>query len=425
MNVKLLKQKNFLLLVLGGFVSVLGSDMQNFILSLYVLSLTGSGTKFASVLAIGIVPKIILGPFAGVFADRFDRKKMMVGLDLLSGITVGVFALIYSVNDGLSLSYIYVLVILLSLISIFFSPVDMAILPSIVRKEDLTEANSINFGIARIASLIAPMIGAALYGVFGLFIILIINSTSFILAGISEIFIAVPKNAKSDNKFTVKNFFSDFSEGFRFVLSSKIIRSVILLGIFLNFAGTPMIGLINTYILKQVIKVSDMQLGLLESIMMVAMFTAPFICNYLSKKMKVINILYLDNLIMGFIILSIALISSPLYINLFNSNFAPFVSMGITCLLISILCGINNILLGTILQQETPNFMMGRVSSVLGTLLVIATPLGQMVFGVLLDKIPVYICVAIVSTIIIASSIMFKNLTSSPSKKLEIAITEE
>ena len=425
MNVKLLKQKNFLLLVLGGFVSVLGSDMQNFILSLYVLSLTGSGTKFASVLAIGIVPKIILGPFAGVFADRFDRKKMMVGLDLLSGITVGVFALIYSVNDGLYLSYIYVLVILLSLISIFFSPVDMAILPSIVRKEDLTEANSINFGIARIASLIAPMIGAALYGIFGLFIILIINSTSFILAAISEIFIAVPKNDRSNDKFTIKEFFCDFSEGFKFVLSNRIIMSIILLGLFLNFAGTPMLGLINTYILKQVIKVSDMQLGLLESIMMIAMFTAPFICSYLSKKMKVINILYLDNLIMGFIILSIALISSPLYINLFSSNFAPFVSMGITCLLISILCGINNILLGTILQQETPNFMMGRVSSVLGTLLIAATPLGQMVFGVLLDKIPVYVCVAIVSTIIIVSSVIFKVLTSSPSQKLEIAITED
>lgn len=135
--------------------------------------------------------------------------------------------------------------------------------------------------------------------------------------------------------------------------------------------------------------------------------------------MKSISIIYLDNLIMGFIILSIALISSPLYINLFNSNFAPFVSMGITCILISILCGINNILLGTILQQETPNSMMGMVSSVLNTLLVAATPLRQMVFGVLLDKIPVYICVAIVSAIIIVSSIIFKNLTSSSSKKFK------
>ncbi len=60
--------------------------------------------------------------------------------------------------------------------------------------------------------------------------------------------------------------------------------NVILLGLFLNFTGTPMLGLINTYILKQVIKVSDMQLGLIESIMMISMFIATFICSYLSKK---------------------------------------------------------------------------------------------------------------------------------------------
>ena len=90
--------------------------------------------------------------------------------------------------------------------------------------------------------------------------------------------------------------------------------------------------------------------------------------------------------------------------------------------LLDLLNGINNILLGMILQQETSNFMMGRVSSVLGTLPVADTPLGQMVFGILLDKIPVYICVAIVSTIVIVLSIIFKILTSSSSKKLEIAI---
>ena len=425
MKTKLLKQKNFLFLVIGSAASTLGSEMQSFILSLYVLGITGSGTKFASVLALSIVPKIILGPFAGVFADRFDRKKMMVGLDLISGIIVGIFAIIYSINDGLSMPYIYVLVILLSLISLLFAPVDMSILPSVVKKEDLPEANSINFGVARTASLIAPIVGAALYGIFGLFIILIANSISFILAAISESFITVPKNTKSDDKFTVKVFFSDFSEGFKFVLSNRIIMSLIILGLFLNFAGTPMLNIINPYILKEVIQVSDMQLGSLQSIMMIAMFTSPFICSYLSKKLNTSKILYLNNLIMGFIILLIVLVSSPLYLNLFSSNFPPFISMIIACVLISIICGVNNILLGTILQQETPNSMMGRVSSVLNTMLLASTPLGQMVFGVLLDKISAYICVAIVSIIIILSSIMFKVLVISPSQQPEIAIAKE
>ncbi|HBA05094.1 MAG TPA: MFS transporter, partial [Clostridium sp.] len=61
MNFKLLKQKNFLLLMLGKLVSLVGSEMQGFALSLYVLKITGSAAKFASVLAITLVPKIIIG----------------------------------------------------------------------------------------------------------------------------------------------------------------------------------------------------------------------------------------------------------------------------------------------------------------------------------------------------------------------------
>ena len=186
-----------------------------------------------------------------------------------------------------------------------------------------------------------------------------------------------------------------------------------------------MLGLVNTYILKQVIKISDLQLGLLQSIMMIAMFISPFICSYISKKLKITSILYWDNFIIGLTILVIAFISSPLYINQFSNNVGPYISMTVTYSFIALLSGINSILLGTILQQETPSLMIGRVSSVLNTLLVIATPLGQMVFGVLLDKAPVYICVSIISAIVIVSSIIFKILNKSSLQQLDVVISDE
>jgi len=58
-------------------VSILGSNIQSFALSLYVLRITGSATKFASVLGIAIIPRLILSPIAGVIADWFDRKKLL------------------------------------------------------------------------------------------------------------------------------------------------------------------------------------------------------------------------------------------------------------------------------------------------------------------------------------------------------------
>lgn len=95
MNSKLLKQKDFLLLMAGQFVSMMGSQFQSFAVSLYILKITGSATKFASVLVIMMIIQVLLGPVAGVFADWFDRKKIIVLLDFLNGVIVGGFAYLY------------------------------------------------------------------------------------------------------------------------------------------------------------------------------------------------------------------------------------------------------------------------------------------------------------------------------------------
>ncbi|WP_255405087.1 MFS transporter [Thermoanaerobacterium sp. RBIITD] len=122
MNLSIFKRKNFLFLITGKFISLLGSEMQNFALSLYVLKITGSATKFASVLAITLVPQIIFGNIAGVLADWFDRKKLLMMLDLLSAAIVAIYAIIFKMNGVLTLTQIYILSVLLSTISSMFNP---------------------------------------------------------------------------------------------------------------------------------------------------------------------------------------------------------------------------------------------------------------------------------------------------------------
>ena len=92
---KFLFKRNPLLVLMGRLVSGLGSTMMAFALSLYVLDITGSGAKFASVLALSFLPRLLLGPFAGILADRRSRKKTMVILDVVSGVAALSFALIY------------------------------------------------------------------------------------------------------------------------------------------------------------------------------------------------------------------------------------------------------------------------------------------------------------------------------------------
>lgn len=144
MKINLLKDKNFSLLMFGKITSLIGSYMQSFALSLFVLNTTGSASKFASILAVALIPELILAPFAGVIVDWFDRKKILIALDLASGGVVTIFAIIYFVSGEMPLIYIYILVITLSLISTIDNPTLQTIIPTITKKKDLVEANALN-----------------------------------------------------------------------------------------------------------------------------------------------------------------------------------------------------------------------------------------------------------------------------------------
>lgn len=112
MNIKLIKNKNLWLLFIAQFISLIGSKMQSFAFALYVLATTGSGTQFASILALGIIPTLLLTPICGVLADWFDRKKIMIYLDIFLGI-IYIFIFAISMTTSITLVYIYALLLIL------------------------------------------------------------------------------------------------------------------------------------------------------------------------------------------------------------------------------------------------------------------------------------------------------------------------
>lgn len=421
MNIKLLKKKDFFLLIFGNLVSRIGTYAQDFALSLYVLKITGSGMKFASVLAITLIPQLIFGPFMGVIADRFYRKKIIVTLDFLSGIVIGITAVVFKLNGGLSLPYIYALVIVLSMISLLFSPTIGAIVPSIMKKEELLDANAISSLVGNIAMVISPMIGGFLFGIYGLFVILIINSISFILSAVSETFINVPKNQKVNSESSVKSYLDDLKEGIIFTSKQKNILAIMFIALIANFALNPLCNIGFPYIIKKLFKCSDFQYGLFQGIMVIGMFIAPFLCTSVLKNIPFKKIITLNMAIIGVVVGVGAVIVSPLYLNLFKTSFVPYITLLLIVVLMGVLISIINIFIGTIFQKEVPIPMMGRVGSVMNTLCMAMTPIGQIIFGFLFDVSPAYIVVAIASLVLVLSSLIYKGLAYS---KIENDITK-
>jgi len=411
MNFKLLKQKDFSLLIAGKLVSLVGINMQQFALSLYVLAITGSATIFASMLSISILPRLLLSPVAGVFGDWFDRKRTIVSLDFLNGIILAVFAAIYIINGSLSVPMIYVLVILLEITEIFFGSAMSAVLPSLVKKEDLMEANSLNSLVMNIGNILSPVIAAFLYSSFGIKVILVINAVSFILAAASEMFINIPKSHGKPEKIDLKSFRKDLMEGINIIKSNKLISTMIGLGTVINFSISPLFSIGLIYITKEVLKVSDMQFGAFQMVLSVSMLLAPMICGGITKKIKIGRLTHLSFIVISILILVMSIFPSSFVLQTFNTNMVSYVGLLIITFIVGLVVTVANIALGTLFDQVVPLDMMGRTSTVFNLAVTVFVPFGQMIFGVLYDKI-------IPSAAIIISGIILLTITSLYKKAL-------
>jgi len=94
MNKSFLKNKNFLLLWMGKIVSQMGDRIYSVALVWWALETTGSGLKMGIILAISAVPAILLGPIAGAWVDRHNRKSIIVSMDIVRGIVISAFAIL-------------------------------------------------------------------------------------------------------------------------------------------------------------------------------------------------------------------------------------------------------------------------------------------------------------------------------------------
>ncbi|MFU7515200.1 MFS transporter [Clostridium sp. HCS.1] len=407
MKFKLLKDKNFSLLMFGKITSLIGSNMQSFALSLFVLSTTGSATKFASILAVTLIPGLILSPISGVIVDWFYRKNILIFLDLASSIVVSIFAIIYFITGEMSLINIYILVILLSLISTLDNPTLQTIIPTITKKEELVEANALNSLLMAIGNVISPAIAAFIYGSFGLEAVFIVNAISFYISAFSEVFLVIPRNIKSKGKLSLNKFANEFKDGIKFILKKKDIINIVSLAVILNFAlGSFTIG--SAFISKIILKVSDFQYGMIDTFGVLGMILATFIVGWFSRKYSIGKNIYISLMLASVFLSLYSIVALKSLVNIQGSIVYLYLMMLIITFLMCMFIGIANTFVSAGLQSIVPLDFLGRVSTVVSTGCMLASPLSSMIYGYLFDKINVSSIFLISSVIMIIAMLLFK-----------------
>ncbi|AIG26683.1 MFS transporter [Brevibacillus laterosporus] len=381
----LFTNKNFTLLMIGQVISFTGSIIQRFALSLYVLGITGSGTLFASVLVMSLIPTILLGPIAGVFADRFSRRNIMIVLDILCAIIVGVMLLL-SKNGLLDLPAIYIGVILLSVFTAFYEPAVQASIPSLVEEKQLLNANSLNSLFMTLANMTGPILAGILYGTFGLDALLLINGISFLLAAILEMFMVIPQTIRDKSSSIVSDFGNDLKEGLKFVGKSQYLGKLIFATLIANVFISPIFTVGIAYITKINLKMSDQMYGLSEGVIMAGSLMAPIALSLLTKKLTVKNAFVSMLFLSGIFLLATSGSILPSFTSIFTDATIPFWIFTTCGFGIMASITILSIVGMTMLQNDTPNEMLGRVMALVTSMTMAAIPLGQLMYGLLFDR---------------------------------------
>lgn len=389
-------KKNTAAFLSSQAISILGSSLVQYAITWHITLTTKSGVFATLAILCGFLPTFFLSPFAGVWADRYDRKKLIVLAD--GGIALATLILAFLFMGGRQEIWLLLAAMAVrSLGGAVQQPSINALLPSLVPPEQLTRINGLNSSITSLITLISPMLSGAMMGFVPLHLIFFIDViTAIIGILILLVFVKLPERAAQDT--TQKSYFTDIKQGFSYMINTPFLRRLLplMMGIWL------MIGPISFLTPLQVTRSygEDVwRLTAIEVAFSVGMLVGGLIISaWGGLKNKTIMMGIFCGL-MGLGILALG----------FKTIFPIY--LGIMCATGLVMPMMNTPAIVLLQQKVDPNYI-GRVFSIVTMLSSCIAPLGMLIFGPLADVIDIaYILLFTGGVIAIISAILLSNKT--------------
>lgn len=370
--------RNFTLLILGQISSLTGNYTLKFALSMYILDQTGSASVFAGLLALSMLPTILFSPFGGILADRANRRNIMVALDALSGLSV--LSASFAISSGGDIYVIGGLLVILSVLGAFESPTVQACVPQMLSGDNLVKGNAAVSQVASIASLITPFLGSVFYTAFGIRPVFFGAAICFFVTAMLECFIRLDYK-KAEYKMNILSIIKkDFSVSMRFLRHEQpgILKLLLLAAMVSLFvAGTAVVGF--PYLVRTVLELSAEYYGAAESAMGVASVLGSLCVAMLAKKLR------MHYLSLIFVIFGMCLLPCGSAFFIPAQNHTRYFILIVMFCVCQFGCSFFSTYAVSIIQERTPEHLMGKVMSYVFTLSMCVQPVGQIVYGVLFD----------------------------------------
>jgi MFS family permease len=357
--IDVLRQRNFALLFVAGIISMVGDWALWVALPITVFQLTHSTVAMGATALSELIPLLLLSSVAGVFADRWDRKRLMIVCDLV--LAVGLLPLLLVRSAGL-VWIVYLVALLQSIVVRFFSPAESAMLPTVVDKEQLVTANSLSSVGSEAARLVGPAIGGVIAVSTGLVGVTFVDAASFLGAAALILLVHVPHRAATGDVAEEavaawRKVWREWLEGLAAVRRNRTIALFLAVWAIAGF-GESVMGIMFVVWVKEVVHGGALQLGWFMSAQAVGGVLGGLAIASLGQRLPTILMAWLAPFFFG--VGDILLFSYPLFTSQLWVGLALIAFVGLPASAIGAAWT-------TLIQTNVEDDLRGRVFGALGT----------------------------------------------------------
>lgn len=366
-------KKNIILFLSGQIISLFGSSLVQYAIMWYITLTTKSGVMMTISIIVGFLPNFFLAPFAGVWADRYPRKRLIILADSAIAIATLIAAIVFALGYD-SIWTLFAVLAIRSLGQGIQSPAVGAILPQIVPEDKLTKINGMNGSVQALITLFSPMVSAALLSRVPMNAIFMIDVVTAAVAVLILLLIRIPTHAKAMERSEIK-YLDDFKEGVRYIKDHPYVKAFFLFCGFFFVLVAPAAFLSPLQVTRsfgeEVWRLSTIEITF--SIGMI--FGGVLMASWGGFKNKIYT-MTLASIIMSAATIALGIV--PVF-------WIYAVLMGVFGLAMPLLNTPSIVLL----QEKVEENYLGRVFGVMGMISSSMMPLGMLIFGPLSDLISI------------------------------------
>lgn len=358
--------RNFALLWCGQVISMLGDYVFTTTLTLWIVTTVARGQSWASLAVSGLLiastlPTFLIGPFAGVFIDRWEKRRTLVWMDALQALLI-LFLLLVTILNSRSLlpgghlslleqlGITYIIVFCANACGQFFNPSLFALFGDIVDESYRTRASSLLQTMASLALIIGPPVGTVLFFAVGVYWSLALNAFSFLVSLAALLFMHMPQKVVRTEPNMPAHFFREFREGIHFFAKNRILVALLVTTV-LVLPSEGALSALNVFFVTQNLHTPLSLYGFLNTAIGVGVASGAALSGFIAQRIGVARTFWLPLSIAGVVFLAYGRVTS----------FVPALAL-LFCF--GLLAGASNVVFSPISLHVTPREFIGRVSSI-------------------------------------------------------------